>query len=124
MGWQVFGCDICQDVCPWNRQAPVTLAPSFQAREKILAPELVWLLSLDEKAFRDIFSGSAVRRTKWRGLIRNACIAAGNAAAKYSADRPNLRRLRECLRGLAASADPLLAEHAAWALARFTSAAE
>jgi epoxyqueuosine reductase len=124
MGWQVFGCDICQDVCPWNRKAPLTLAPSFQAREKMLAPELVWLLSLDEKAFKRIFSGSAVRRTKWRGLIRNACIAAGNAAEKYSADRPNLRRLRECLRGLAASADPLLAEHAAWALARFKAAAE
>jgi epoxyqueuosine reductase len=124
MGWQVFGCDICQDVCPWNRKAPVSLAPSFRAREKILAPELVWLLSLNEKEFRHIFSGSAVRRTKWRGLIRNACIAAGNAADKYAADAPNLGRLRDCLRELAASADPLLAEHAAWALARFAPAVE
>ncbi len=48
MGWQVFGCDICQDVCPWNRKAPVTSIPSLQAREKFLAPELLWLLSLKE----------------------------------------------------------------------------
>ena len=80
MGWQVLGCDICQDVCPWNRSAPRTSLPPLQPREKLAAPELLWLLSLDELEFRRIFRGSAVRRAKWRGLLRNACIAhAGNA---------------------------------------------
>ena len=123
MGWQVFGCDICQDVCPWNRKAPVAPAAAFQPREKLLAPELNWLLSLGEEEFRSIFAGSPVRRTKWRGLIRNACIAAGNAAARYSGDIPALSRLRARLSELAASADPLIAEHAAWALARLESVA-
>jgi epoxyqueuosine reductase len=122
MGWQVFGCDICQDVCPWNRKAPFDSTPFFQARESLLAPELQWLLSLKQEEFSQIFSVSAVRRAKWRGLIRNACIAAGNLAGKYAAGTPELWQLRERLSELAASADPLVAEHAAWALSRFTPA--
>ena len=124
MGWQVFGCDICQDVCPWNRKAPVSSAPPFQPREKLLAPELHWLLSLNEEEFRAVFAGSPVRRTKWRGLVRNACIAAGNVAARYRTDTPSLSRLRARLSELAASSDPLIAEHAAWALARLEPARE
>ena len=123
LGWQVFGCDICQDVCPWNRKAPVTPAPAFQPREKLLAPELDWLLSLSEEQFRAVFAGSPVRRAKWRGLVRNACVAAGNVAEKYSADTPALSRIRARLSDLAASGDPLIAEHAAWALARLQSPA-
>src|SRR5260370_2116521 len=121
MGWQVFGCDICQDVCPWNRKAPVASVPSFQPREKLMALELSWLLSLREKEFGHIFSTSPVRRTKWRGLIRNACIAAGNLAGHYALDAPERLQLRKRLNELAASADPLIAEHAAWAVARFSS---
>jgi len=121
MGWQVFGCDICQDVCPWNRKAPVASVPSFQPREKLMAPELSWLLSLREEEFGHIFSTSPLRRTKWRGLIRNACIAAGNLAGHYSLDAPERLQLRKRLNKLAASADPLIAEHAAWAVARFSS---
>jgi epoxyqueuosine reductase len=119
MGWQVFGCDICQDVCPWNLKAPVTSIPSLQAREKLLAPELLWLLSLKEEEFREIFHGSPVRRAKWRGLIRNACVAAGNMADKYSAEAPERLQLRKRLGELAASTDPLIAEHAAWAWSHF-----
>ena len=118
LGGQVFGCDICQDVCPWNRKAPVTSAPAFQPREKLLAPELDWLLSLSEEEFRAIFAGSPVRRAKWRGLLRNACVAAGNVAARYSAGAPAISQIHARLSELAASADPLIAEHAAWALAR------
>jgi epoxyqueuosine reductase len=118
VGWQVFGCDICQDVCPWNRKVPVTSLPSFQPRNKLLAPELAWLLSLKEEEFRQIFRGSPIRRTKWRGLIRNACVAAGNLAEKYSADASERLQLRERLSELAESADPLIAEHAVWALSR------
>jgi epoxyqueuosine reductase len=121
IGWQVFGCDICQDVCPWNRKAPVTSVPSFHAREKLMAPELSWLLSLGEEEFGHIFSASPVRRTKWRGLIRNACVAAGNLPGHYAADAPERLQLRKRLNELAASADPLIAEHAAWAMARLTA---
>ena len=121
MGWQVFGCDICQDVCPWNRKAPVTSAPALQPRQRLFAPELLWLLSLTEEEFTRIFRGSTVRRTKCRGLIRNACIAAGNLADKYAKEAPERLQLRERLSGLAASADPLVAEHAAWALSRFAA---
>jgi epoxyqueuosine reductase len=118
MGWQVFGCDICQDVCPWNRKAPVTSAPAFQPREKLRAPELDWLLSLSEEEFRAVFACSPVRRAKWRGLVRNASVAAGNIAARNAADTPALSRIRARLSELAASTDPLIAEHAAWALSR------
>ena len=122
MGWQVFGCDICQDVCPWNRKAPVTSTPAFQPREKLLAPELEWLLSLSEEEFRGaVFAGSPVRRAKWRGLVRNACVAAGNVAARNPGDTPAISRIRARLGELAASTDPLIAEHAAWALARMES---
>jgi epoxyqueuosine reductase len=119
MGWQVFGCDICQDVCPWNRKAPVTSAASFRPRERLLAPELNWLLSLSEQDFRQAFSLSPIRRAKWRGLIRNACVAAGNLAGKYGPNAAERLQVRERLSELAASADPLIAEHAAWAMARF-----
>jgi epoxyqueuosine reductase len=120
MGWQVFGCDICQDVCPWNRNAPATPLAAFQPRPRSPAwdpaPELAWLLSLDEDKFREVFRRSAVRRAKWRGLVRNACVAAGNA--RVTPDGPEYARLRARLAEWAGSADALLAEHAQWALAR------
>jgi epoxyqueuosine reductase len=122
MGWQVFGCDICQDVCPWNRTAPRTSFPALQPREKLVAPELSWLLALSEEEFRRSFRGSAVRRTKWRGLVRNACVAAGNAHAVRTAPHaPESVRLRERLAALAASEDAEIAEHATWALARIAT---
>jgi epoxyqueuosine reductase len=119
MGWQVFGCDICQDVCPWNRSAPVTSLAAFEPREKLLAPELIRLLSIEEEQFPKVFRASAVRRTKWRGLIRNACVAAGNLSAPDAAE---CARLCERLRQLAASRDAAIAEHARWALARLERA--
>ena len=124
MGWQVFGCDICQDVCPWNRKAPVTSASPFQPREKLLTPELHWLLSLTEEEFRRVFLGSPVRRTKWRGLVRNACIAAGNLAGSHRIASSELSRLRARLSELAASTDLLIAEHAVWAMSRMESPGE
>ncbi len=119
MGWQVFGCDICQDVCPWNGKAPVTAGTAWTPRAKLVAPELEWLLSLSEGDFREIFRSSPVRRTKWRGLVRNACIAAGNAgSASGACKNATIERLRECLERIAACGDELLAEHARWALAQ------
>lgn len=119
MGWQVFGCDICQDVCPWNRKSIFNTNPVFQARANLVAPELQWLLSITEAEFRQIFSGSPIRRAKWRGVVRNACVAAGNLANRYAAGAPERPHLRRRLSELAESSDPLIAEHAGWALARF-----
>jgi len=79
MGHQVFGCDICQDVCPWNRKAPVTNAPEFFPREGLVNPALDWLAEMSAQEFRDTFRGSPVRRAKLSGLRRNALIAIGNS---------------------------------------------
>jgi epoxyqueuosine reductase len=121
IGWQVYGCDICQDVCPFNREAPKAGKPEFQPRqinsgESLLEPNLVWLARLSEKEFRAIFRGSAVRRTKWRGIVRNACIALGNAGLS----RRNAAHSRavDVLERLASSEESVIAESAQWALSR------
>jgi epoxyqueuosine reductase len=134
MGNHVFGCDICQDVCPWNRRAPIVTIPQFQPRifplpeeawtdtshtlqdESLYLPRLEWLLGLNEADFPELFRGSPVKRTKWRGLIRNACIALGNSGV-----RPGMAdhgRISSLLDRLAASEDQVLAESARWALSR------
>jgi len=78
IGHQVFGCDICQDVCPWNRKAPATDKPEFQPREGFINPSLVWLAEISEEEFRQVFRGSPLKRAKRDGLRRNALIAIGN----------------------------------------------
>jgi len=109
MGRHVFGCDICQDVCPWNRRAPVTSVAEFEAREGLVNPALDWLAEMQPKEFREVFRGSPVRRAKLSGLRRNAVIAMGN-----SGDKKFLPTLKE----LCEDADPMVAEHARWALGR------
>ena len=83
MGRHIFGCDICQDVCPWNRRAAVSELAKFVPRQfganSLFSPSLNWLLSLTQEEFREIFRGNPVKRTKWRGLLRNACVAIGNS---------------------------------------------
>ena len=132
MGNAVIGCDICQDVCPWNRKSPVTQLAAFQPRRIVLngengkekmengatlfAPELEWLVSLSQEEFSRIFRGSAVKRAKWRGLVRNACVALGNSRIARGSQAH--ARIVALLESLAASDDSLLAEHARWALAR------
>ena len=124
MGRNVIGCDICQDVCPWNRKAPVTASGSFQPREivesgtSLVAPELQWLASLSQREFSAAFRGSAVKRAKWRGLIRNACVALGNSG--MAPGQQAYARAVLLLDRLAASDDPLISEHARWAQARLT----
>ncbi len=111
----VFGCDLCQEVCPWNSRRggssrpPSPLRAQFAPREAWRTPTLRWLLGLDETAWRDVTRKSALRRAKHRGLIRNALVAAGNSGD------PSLRPEVEAL---AASEDALIAEHARWALQR------
>src|ERR1700674_5743160 len=78
MGRHVFGCDVCQDVCPWNRKAPVTSAEEFEARAGLVNPALDWLAEMQQEEFRTVFRGSPIRRTKLSGLRRNAVIAMGN----------------------------------------------
>ena len=80
IGHQVFGCDICQDVCPWNRKAPATNKPEFQPREGFVNPALTWLAEISEEEFREVFRGSPVKRAKRDGMRRNALIAIGNSA--------------------------------------------
>jgi epoxyqueuosine reductase len=107
MGDWIFGCDVCQEVCPWNRFAP----PAREARLHARALEdctLERFLSLDEAGFRALFAASAIRRTQRGGFLRNVCVALGNRGD--GAALPALIRARD------ADPDPLVREHAAWAL--------
>lgn len=105
MGGHVFGCDICQDVCPWNRQAPVTGDTAFAARH--FAPPLEKLAAVGEAEFRQMFRGTPVTRARYRGFLRNVAVAMGNARQED---------FRAPLEMLAAHEDPMVAEHARWAL--------
>ncbi|HEY1800639.1 MAG TPA: tRNA epoxyqueuosine(34) reductase QueG [Terriglobales bacterium] len=108
MGRHVFGCDICQDVCPWNRKSPASAAPEFQPREGLVNPALAWLAEISEEEFREKFRGSAIRRAKRTGLRRNAVIAMGNSGD--AAFLPMLEKLTADK-----NEDPVLQEHAQWA---------
>jgi len=105
-GRQVFGCDICQDVCPWNRKAPVTKTPEFQPRAELVNPALDWLTEMSAEEFRETFRSSPVRRTKLSGLRRNAAIAMGNSGNEKFV--PQLEKLCQ-------DKDPVVAESARWA---------
>jgi epoxyqueuosine reductase len=111
MGHEVFGCDICQDVCPWNRKAPVTDAAEFQPRERLVNPALEWLAGMSAEEFREKFRGSALRRAKRSGLRRNAVIAMGNSGD---------RRFGPLLEKLKADEDAVVAESAEWAAKRLS----
>jgi epoxyqueuosine reductase len=80
MGRQIFGCDICQDVCPWNRKAPVDFGvQDIALRPELINPDLGWLADLDFAGFERLFNGSPVRRAGFLGLRRNLAIAMGNS---------------------------------------------
>lgn len=112
----VFGCDICQEVCPWNSRRgretppdPLGLRARLAPREAWRNASLEWLLALDEAAYQEVTRRSSIRRTRFRGLQRNAIVAAGNSGDA---------RLRPLLEAHAAGDDPVLSEVAAWAIAR------
>jgi epoxyqueuosine reductase len=108
MGWHVFGCDICQDVCPWNRRSP-TNETEFQPRPRFVNPALDWLAEMPPEQFVENFRGSPVRRAKLSGLRRNAVVAMGNSGnAEFV---PMLEKLT-------ADSDPVVASHSKWALER------
>jgi epoxyqueuosine reductase len=106
-GNHVFGCDLCQDVCPWNRKAPATGERLFAPKH--FAPPLDSLASLSEEEFGKMFRASPVLRSKHSGLLRNVAVAMGNS---------HLGKFRPPLERLANSPEPSVAEHARWALER------
>jgi epoxyqueuosine reductase len=128
MGDAVIGCDICQEVCPWNRKAPITTAHEFQPRsfpgsdgdeqESLFRPSLPWLATLSQEDFSRIFRKSAAKRAKFRGMVRNACVALGNSGLEKSS--AECQRAITVLKKLAGSDDDLISEHARWALERLS----
>ncbi len=106
MGPHLFGCDICQDVCPWNRRAALTDAEEFQPRNAM--PDLEELASLTPEEFDRRFSKTPIERSRYRGFLRNVAVAMGNSGN---------RKFLEPLTRLAGSPDPVIAEHARWAIA-------
>jgi epoxyqueuosine reductase len=112
IGNRVFGCDDCLEVCPWNRFARQAREPGFSPRADLTTPELLGLLELTEENFQRRFARSPILRAKRRGLLRNVCVALGNARDPRAV--PALRRALE-------DAEPLVREHAAWALERMGS---
>ena len=109
MGRHVFGCDICQDVCPWNRKAPVGSLLELQPVTERVNPALDWLAALDAEKYREMTRKSPIRRAKWSGLKRNVAIAIGNSGDAS---------LLESARRLADDPDPTVAEHGRWAVER------
>ena len=114
IGRQVFGCDICQDVCPWNRKAPTRRAPAsagdgMLARPQMANPPLEWLAGMDAAEFKRWFKGSPVERTRRKRLHRNVAIAMGNSGDQ---------RFIAQLKAWTAAEDPVLAEAAEWAIKR------
>jgi epoxyqueuosine reductase len=110
IGAHVFGCDICQDVCPWNGRAPATGDPAFAPRH--IAPRLEELAAIGEPEFRSMFRHSPVSRARYAGFLRNVAVAMGNA--RRPAFRPALEKL-------AGSEDALVAGHARWALQQLSA---
>ncbi|CAN5560523.1 tRNA epoxyqueuosine(34) reductase QueG [soil metagenome] len=113
MGRQVFGCDICQDVCPWNGKAsgrsPIAMRQGSAARAELINPALDWLAEMDAAAFKQWFAGSPLERTKRKRLHRNVAIAMGNSRERRFLEQLNTWRQGD---------DPVLAEAADWAVNR------
>ena len=109
IGNRIYGCDICQEVCPWNRFSPKTDEPAFLAREGLDGPSLIEWMTMTQEEFSRRFKNSPIKRTKRRGLLRNVAVALGNWGSP------------EAVPALAAALndeEPLVRGHAAWALGR------
>jgi epoxyqueuosine reductase len=107
IGSRIYGCDDCLAVCPWNRFAREGRMMRDHAKPELDAPDLLELLSLDDAAFKRKFAGTPILRAKRRGLLRNVCVALGNIGDE---------RVLPALEKAAADSEPLIAEHAQWAL--------
>jgi len=109
IGNRIYGCDDCLAVCPWNRFAATTRQAKLMAREDLNAPHLANLATLDDAGFRAMFVGSPIKRIGRDRFVRNVLIAIGNSG---------LAELRPAASPLVADANPVVAEAAAWALAK------
>lgn len=109
IGNNVFGCDICQDVCPWNRKARTTNEPSFQPRDGLYNPELSSLVKLSDEDFRRIFKRNPVKRARRKGFLKNILVVMGNSGSKEF-----IPDIKESLN----DEDPIVRAHAAWALSK------
>ena len=107
IGHHLFGCDICQDVCPWNRRAPHSSNPAFEPKEGLFWPAIDRLLDMDEAEWQRMIRGTAMKRAKIKGLVRNLMVVAGN-----SGSREYLSRLRRFLK----HDDEHVRSHAEWAI--------
>jgi epoxyqueuosine reductase len=107
IGDRIFGCDDCLDICPWNRFAQISHETAFSARKSTTGMSLREYLELSDAEFRQLFKNSPIKRIKRRGFLRNVCVALGNAGDV--SDLPALERA-------AADPEPLIAEHAGWAI--------
>ena len=127
IGRHVFGCDICQDVCPWNRRAPIDVKQDMEPRPELINPALEWLGSLNSQEFKRKFKGSPLERTGRRRLLRNVAVAMGN-----SGDERYLPRLNGWASGVTGAInsdgkeveDPALRETAEWARERILAQRE
>jgi epoxyqueuosine reductase len=108
IGNRIFGCDDCLAACPWNRFAQEGALMRRHARADLREPDLLKLLKLDETGFKQRFQGTPILRSKRRGLLRNICVALGNTGGKKAL--PELEKA-------AKDSEPMIAEHAQWALA-------
>jgi epoxyqueuosine reductase len=112
IGHHLFGCDICQDVCPWNRRAPKSDSPEFQPKPQLFWPEIDRLLDLNEDDWRVLIRGTAMKRAKVRGLLRNLMVVAGNSGS--SEFIPKISRFLS-------HADDAVRRHAQWAIDRLNA---
>lgn len=114
IGDRIYGCDTCLEVCPWNRFAQASREMLVKARPEITRLELKEILELTPERFAAVFRGTAIKRVKLAGLLRNACVVAGNTGAQECV--PGLQRLVKA-EG-ASVTPPVVRAHAVWALAR------
>ncbi len=112
IGHHLFGCDICQDVCPWNRRAPQSANPSFDPRPGLFWPEIDRLFDLSEDEWRTVIRGTAMKRAKIKGLLRNLMIVAGNSGVMDFL--PKLKRFLN-------HDDEHVRSHARWAIEKLSS---
>jgi epoxyqueuosine reductase len=114
IGNRIYGCDDCLAVCPWNRFAKSGSVMRSFSKPELASPDLISLLNLNEESFRKEFAGTPILRTKRRGFLRNVCVALGNVGD--SSALPTLRRA-------SSEAEPLIREHALWAVEQIESRA-